>query len=93
MNCSCNYQAAGHRRRALTQPPAVLGGRRRQTGDSAGVTPQVLLLRRRGNVPHLHRRVAAEDGRSDEERRQKSTEAERWGLVQLNVEQKGFEAA
>lgn len=38
----------------LTQPLAVLGGRRRQAGDSASVTPQVLLLCCRGNVPHLH---------------------------------------
>lgn len=44
---------------ALTQPLAELRGRRRQTGDAARVAAQVLVLRRRRNVPHLHRRVSA----------------------------------
>lgn len=43
----------------LTQPLAELRGRRRQAGDPARVAAQVLVLRRRGNVPHLHRRVSA----------------------------------
>lgn len=43
----------------LTQPLAELRRRRRQAGDPARVAAQVLVLRRRRNVPHLHRRVSA----------------------------------
>lgn len=75
MNRSYNYQTAGHGHycsrpackdlcawkcaRVLTQPLAELGGRCSQTGDPTSVTPQVLVLGRRGNVPYLHRCVSA----------------------------------
>ncbi len=55
----------------LTQPLAVLRGRSSKTGDPASVTPQVLLLGCRGNVPHLHGRISASEennGRSENER-------------------------
>lgn len=80
MNCSYNYQTAGHGHYSavahvrmcvcmcvLTQPLAVLRRRSRQTGDPASVTPQVLLLRCCGNMPHLHCCISAwEEGRETE---------------------------
>lgn len=70
MNCAYNYQTWGQqhysaapgphlRTPSLTQLLAVFNRRRRQARDPAGVTPEVLVLCCRGNVPHLHRRVAA----------------------------------
>lgn len=60
-------QALGPHRAAcsLTQLLAVLRRRRRQARDPTGVTPEVLVLCCRGNVPHFHCRVAAK-GRGGE---------------------------
>lgn len=54
----------------LTQPLAVLRGRRRQTGDPTSVTPQVLVLRCRGNMPYLHCRIPAKWRKAEKERMQ-----------------------
>lgn len=70
MNCSYHYQSSGHQHcsaahgphlstSSLTQLLAVVNRRRRQARDPAGVTPEVLVLCCRGNVPHLHCRIAA----------------------------------
>lgn len=70
INCSYNYQTWGHqhysaahgphrRTCSLTQLLAVLKRRRRQARDPASVTPEVLVLCCRGNVPHLHWRITA----------------------------------
>lgn len=78
INRSYNYQSSGHqpysaapdshlRLPSLTQLLAVLRRRRRQTCDPAGVTPEVLLLRCRRNVPHLHRRISATWAEVEEE--------------------------
>lgn len=78
INCSYNYQSSGHQRYSaahdphlrlcsLTQLLAVLQRGRRQTCDPAGVTPEVLLLRCRRNMPHLHRRISATWAEVEEE--------------------------